>query len=88
MKPGEQPYDAELIEGWESEISRSAYSAGLEAGLVEGQRIALASNPSEQFQAGYETGVADTKRLPQATYQEGYDDGYAAGAENGFASAD
>lgn len=80
------------------------YDAGKEAGVAEGSLdaseeqlgvafdtgylLGLNAPDNEHFAAGYKAGVADTKRLPQATYQEGYDDGYAEGHERGYAGLD
>ena len=60
----------------------NGYSDGHDDGLLEAASNPIVASDSELFAAGYKTGVADTKRLPQETYQEGWDAGYNKGYED------
>ena len=60
------------------------YAAGNAAGVIEAMESSLIAPDNEFFAAGYKAGVADTRRLPQATYQEGWDDGYSEGYDVGL----
>lgn len=69
-------YDAGEEAGFDKGVD-DGYSDGYDNGLVEGAEAAIAAaTENDYFKAGYAAGVADAKRLPQATYQEGYDAGY------------
>lgn len=55
------------------------YAVGHATGMIEAMELSLAAPDNEYFAAGYRAGVADTKRLPQATFQEGWDEGFERG---------
>lgn len=78
----DEGYDAGREAGI-AEGSLDARDEEIEAAVAVGYQAGLNAPDNEHFAAGYKVGVADTRRLPQETYQEGYSDGYDAGLRYG-----
>ena len=67
---------------------QTGFAGGREVGFEEGLAAALRAPRNNFFAAGYKAGVADTQRLPQATYQEGWDAGFEMGYQARTAESD